>query len=77
MGEVANSDHDHILSFTRTVPGETVLAVFNLSAQPRVTPLHGVNGRWRDAMGQPEVTAIDPAEMALPAWGYRLFFQKR
>ncbi len=75
--EVANSDHDHILSFTRTVAGETVLAVFNLSAQPRVTTLHGVNGRWRDAMGQQDVTAIDPLEMALPAWGYRLLFQKR
>ena len=75
VAEVANDDHQHILSFSRSVAGDAVLAVFNLSPQSRATTLKGVNGQWRDAMGQRDVPAGDALTLTMPAWSYRLLYR--
>ena len=75
VAEVANDDHAHVLSFTRAVTGDTVLAVFNLSPDPRSPTLRGVKGRWRDALGGAAVEAGDTLPLTMPAWSYRLLYR--
>ena len=74
--EVANDDHAHILSFSRSAAGDTVLAVFNLSPEPRSPSLRGVGGRWRDALGGADIEAGDTLPLTMPAWSYQLFHRQ-
>ena len=71
MVEVATNDRAHLLAFRRDVPGDTTLAVFNLSPERRSAVLRDLEGAWRDQDGR----SRDPmsAPLDLPAWSYRLF----
>lgn len=73
--EVNNDDHSHILSFSRTVPSDEVLAVFNMSGGRRTAHLDlgRLPGVWKDALGPATVTGGGLLSLEMPPWSYRLF----
>lgn len=74
--EVANDDHGHILSFSRRVGTDHVVAIFNLSPEPRTPALTGIAGSWQDALDGKTVQAGKTVSLAMPAWSYRLLYRK-
>ncbi|BCA62694.1 hypothetical protein HMP09_1928 [Sphingomonas sp. HMP9] len=73
--EVMNDAAHHVLSFSRSVDGDTVLAVFNLSKErrsPRLSLLT-LPGGWHDAMGSSVIQGGGDETIDMPAWSYRLF----
>ena len=79
MVEVANDKRAQILSFTRSRDGDTVLAVFNLSPQPRSTVLSGpgLAGAWRDEANAQAMGGAEGLKLTLEPWGYRLMVKEK
>ena len=75
--EVLNDDKEHILSFARTVSGDTILAVFNFSPDHRKADLHltARPGPWHDLLSQRQVAAASASQLDMPPWSYRLLAQ--
>ena len=74
-----NSDESRIVSFLRTVPGETLLVAVNLSSRPFSGQVQGVHGDFLDITppvaparsGERRESELQPPALDLPAWGYR------
>lgn len=78
MIDVPNSASDDVLSFVRGEGGARVFAVFNLSprAQTVTFDLARHHGDYVSFGSGEEVTFNAENEIALPAWGYRIFRAK-
>ncbi len=76
--EVVNDDQAHVLSFLRQRGDDRMLAIFNLSAEPRVARLTvaGQTGAWRDQGSSETIDMNKPARVAMPPWSWKLFFAK-
>ena len=78
MVDVPNSASDDVLSFVRGEGGARVFGVFNLSprAQTVTFELSRHHGDYVSFGSGEEVTFNADNEIALPAWGYRIFRAK-
>ena len=76
MVEVRNDDASHVLSFTRSRGGETLLAVFNLSAKASHAKLalgsDAAASHWRSSEGK-AATPLNGVKLA--PWSYQLFWK--
>lgn len=74
MEPVPNSAETAVLSFVRRTDDDTVLAVLNLSDQPRSVTLGSgpYAARLREAFSGDEVDAAPGMELNLPSWGFQV-----
>lgn len=74
MVNVPNDAHSSALSFVRQNDHDGVLAVFNLSPEPRTVTCSGgpQAGRWTDYTSGEQVEVGDRWSVDLPAWGWRV-----
>lgn len=77
MIRVWNSAPEKVLSFVRGNARDKVFAVINFSAEPQTVSFSDAPyaGRYREYFSGERVDISERSELALPAWGYRIFVQ--
>ena len=77
MVQVVNNDPDKVFSFVRANEQDKVFVVINFSAEPRrVKLIDGPwAGRYTEFFSGEKVELAEGAEVALPAWGYKVYLK--
>lgn len=75
-GLIAPVRHDQpkaLFAFTRSVPSNRILGLFNLSPQPLTATFNdaGISGTWQDLLSGERLSVKPGQTMTLPAWSWR------